>query len=132
VVEGDLSQQLGAPVEKGDPLFRIAGGDGHRLSLDIGEYDTRLVTPGATGTLALTGLSNRPIGIEITRLAEVATTAEGRAIIRAEARLIDPPAGLRPGLEGVAKIGAGEASLLYALWRPIIERTRVLLWTWRP
>ncbi|KGM48632.1 HlyD family efflux transporter periplasmic adaptor subunit [Pseudooceanicola atlanticus] len=132
VVEGDLSQQLGAPVEKGDPLFRIAGGDGHRLSLDIGEYDTRLVTPGATGTLALTGLSNRPIGIEITRLAEVATTAEGRAIIRAEARLIDPPAGLRPGLEGVAKIGAGEASRLYALWRPIIERTRVLLWTWRP
>ncbi len=132
IVEGDLTQRLGAPVDKGEALFRIAAGDTFRLALDVSEYDVRLVEPGATGTLALTGLSRQAIRFEVTRLAEVAEAARGQTAFRAEATLIDPPAGLRPGLQGVAKIDAGTATIASALWRPIGERTRIWFWRWRP
>jgi multidrug efflux pump subunit AcrA (membrane-fusion protein) len=99
-----------------------------RLSLRVSDYDIRLVAPGATGTLALSGLSGRALPFRVTRIAEVATAADGANAFRAEATLIDPPAGLRPGLGGVARIDAGETTLGHALLRPVIARTRILLW----
>lgn len=132
IVEGDLSQRLGAPVEEGETLFRIAAGEEMRVSLRISDYDIRLVEPGATGTLALSGLSGQALPFEVTRIAEVATAEGGANAFRAEAALIAPPEGLRPGLGGVAKIDAGETVLGHALLRPVIARTRILLWTLAP
>ncbi|OWU84912.1 hypothetical protein ATO6_11420 [Oceanicola sp. 22II-s10i] len=132
VTEGDLSQQLGAPVSRGDALFRIASGESFRLEIEVGEYDIGLVQPGAAGTLALTGLSARQLGFEVRRLAQVAETGDGRTFFRVEAALTDPPADLRPGLQGIAKIEAGDSSLLYAIVRPLVDRTRILLWKLRP
>lgn len=132
VISGDLSQLLGAPVQRGEELFRVAAGQDLRLDLRIGEYDIGLVTPGAQGSLALSGISGRSLPFEVTRIAEVAAAGEGETVFRAEARLIDPPPGLRPGLEGVAKVDAGRVPLLHALFRPVTERLRIILWTWTP
>ena len=49
-----------------------------------------------------------------------------------EARVTDPPAGLRPGLQGVAKVDAGETSLANAWLRGSIVRLQLLLWRWVP
>lgn len=132
VTSGDLSQRLGAPVQQGDDLFEVAAGEDLRLDLRIGEYDIGLVEPGATGRLALSGIGGDDITFEVTRIAEVATAGEGEINFRAEARLIDAPPGLRPGLGGVAKVDAGEASLFHALFRPVTERLRIMLWSWAP
>jgi hypothetical protein len=119
-------------VEEGETLFRIAAGDNMRVSLRISDYDIRLVAPGARGTLALSGLSGQALPFEVTRIAEVASAEGGANAFRAEAALIAPPAGLRPGLGGVAKIDAGQTVLGHALLRPVIARTRILLWTLLP
>lgn len=136
VIEGDLSQRLGAPVRQGEELFRLAAGQDLRLDLVIGEYDIGLIRPGATGTVALSGLSGAVLGFEVTRIAEVAAVEREGNSFRIEARLTDPPAtlpaALRPGLEGVAKVDAGRAGLVPALLRPVTERLRLLLWRWRP
>ena len=132
VIGGDLSQLLGAPVRQGEELFRVASGDGLRLDIWVGEYDIALVTPGAEGSLALSGMSGARLLFEVTRIAEVAQVQSGRNGFRVEARLIDPPAGLMPGLEGVARISAGEAPLIPAVLRPVIERLRILWWRWTP
>jgi len=132
VIAGDLSQLLGAPVKQGDDLFQVASGQDLRLDLRIGEYDIGLVAPGNTGRLALSGISGGDIAVEVTRIAELATAGEGETVFRAEARLVDPPPGLRPGLEGVAKVNAGRAPLFHALFRPVTERLRIILWTWTP
>ena len=132
VISGDLSQRLGAPVQQGDDLFQVAASEDLRLDLRIGEYDIGLVERGAPGRLALSGIGGGDIAFEVTRIAEVATAGDGEIEFRAEARLIDPPQGLRPGLEGVAKVDAGQARLFHALFRPVTERLRILLWTWTP
>jgi multidrug efflux pump subunit AcrA (membrane-fusion protein) len=127
VISGDLSQRLGAPVQQGDDLFQVAASEDLRLDLRIGEYDIGLVERGAPGRLALSGIGGGDIAFEVTRIAEVATAGDGEIEFRAEARLIDPPPGLRPGLEGVAKVDAGQARLFHALFRPVTERLHILL-----
>ncbi|MFN4171156.1 MAG: HlyD family efflux transporter periplasmic adaptor subunit [Pseudorhodobacter sp.] len=132
VISGDLSQRLGAPVRQGDDLFQVASGQDLRLDLRVGEYDIGLVEAGATGRLALSGISGAEIAFEVTRIAELASAGAGGTVFRAEARLIDPPPGLRPGLDGVAKVDAGRAPLFHALFRPVTTRLRILLWKWMP
>ncbi|MCB1490845.1 MAG: HlyD family efflux transporter periplasmic adaptor subunit [Rhodobiaceae bacterium] len=132
IVDGDLSQRLGAPVKEGDVLFEVASGGDYTVVINVSEYDVRLVRPGATGTLALAGFSGRDMRFRVTRIASVNTAGGGRNAFRVEAELDDAPAVLRPGLEGVAKIDAGKARWIYALARPIVERMRIFLWTWLP
>ncbi len=136
VIEGDLSQRLGAPVRQGEELFRLAAGQDLRLDLVVGEYDIALIRPGAPGTVALSGMSGAVLHFEVTRIAEVAAVEREGNAFRVEARLTDPPdtlpTALRPGLEGVAKIDAGRAGLVPALLRPVTERLRILLWRWQP
>lgn len=132
VLSGDLSQMLGAPVRQGEELFRLASGDGLRLDIWVGEYDIALVTPGAAGVLALSGLSAVTLPFEVTRIAEVAQVQAGQNGFRVEARLLDPPRGLLPGLEGVARINAGDAPFISAKLRPVIERLRIMWWRWTP
>lgn len=132
VISGDLSQMLGAPVRQGEELFRLASGMGLRLDIWVGEYDVALVAPGAEGVLALSGLSGLTLPFEVTRIAEVAQVQSGQNGFRVEARLVDPPRGLLPGLEGVARINAGDAPLVTAMLRPVTERLRILWWRWTP
>ena len=53
VVSGDLSQSLGAPIERGEVLFEVAPLDAYRIMLQIDERDIAHVQPGQRGELAL-------------------------------------------------------------------------------
>jgi multidrug resistance efflux pump len=59
VVQGDLSQQLGSPVEQGKVLFELAPLDAWRVILKVDERDIAHVRAGQTGELALTSLPGR-------------------------------------------------------------------------
>ena len=65
-------------------------------------------------------------------IASVSDPGEGENRFRVEARVTDPPAGLRPGLQGVAKITAGETSLARSWLRGTLVRLKLLLWRWVP
>jgi len=107
VVKGDLSQSLGSPVERGTVLFEIAPLDGYRIILEVDERDISHVAVGQTGRLALTALPNDPLSLTVRRILPVSVPEEGRNYFRVEAQLNASPKGLRPGMEGVAKIDVG-------------------------
>ena len=132
IVEGDLTQRLGAPVSEGEVLFEISRGNTHKAMLHVSEYDVALVEQGAPGRLALMGLSGEPIPIRLANTSPVAELGSNRNIFLAEAELPADLVGLRPGLEGTAKIEAGETTLLMALIRPLAMRMRYILWQWTP
>lgn len=131
VVNGDLTQRLGAPVSQGDQLFEVAFGDAHSVILDISEFDIGLVDAEAQGELALAGYGD-PLPIRVTHIGSVSQAADGRNAFRVEAQLLDDRADLRPGLEGSAKLEVGRTSWLYALARPLWVRLRYQLWQWLP
>lgn len=132
IVSGDLSQRIGAPVSRGETLFEVARQDGWRLRIDVSEYDLGLVQPGQTGRAVLAGLPDDPVPFEVRTIAAVSDPGEGENRFRVEAHVTDPPAGLRPGLQGVAKIVAGETSLAHSWLRGTIVRVQLLLWRWIP
>ncbi len=132
VVSGDLSQRLGAPIGRGETLFEVAQQDGWRLRIDISEYDLGLVRPGQVGRAVLAGLPDAPVPFEVRTIAAVSDPGEGENRFRVEAGVTDPPSGLRPGLQGVAKIEAGRTSLAWAWLRGSIVRAQLLLWRWVP
>lgn len=132
IVSGDLSQSLGAPVETGRVLFEVAPLDGYRVVLQVSEFDVRHVAAGQGGTLVLAGMGGDPIDVRVTKVTPVSTPQDGRNVFRVEASLEVAPPTLRLGMEGVAKILVREDRLLWVWARPIIERLRLLVWSWTP
>ncbi|RMG38490.1 MAG: HlyD family efflux transporter periplasmic adaptor subunit [Gammaproteobacteria bacterium] len=132
VVSGDLSQRLGAPVQLGEVLFEIAPLRAFRLDIFVDERDMRYVEDGQAGQLALTGRPDHPLPFEITRITPVAQVRNNVNTFRVEARLKQVPEGLRPGMEGVAKIDVGEELLVWVWSRRLIDWLRETAWTWQP
>jgi len=132
VVSGDLSQRIGSPVTRGDTLFEIARQDGWRLRIDVSEYDLSLIAPGQTGRAVMPGLAATPVPFEVTAVASVSEPGEGENRFRVEARVLDAPPAIRPGLQGTAKVSVGDSSLAWAWARSSVIRLRLLWWRLLP
>ncbi len=130
VVKGDLSQSLGSPVAKGDVLFELAPLEGYRIILKVDDRDVSHVSEGESGELALSALPGEPLALTVERVVPVATAEKGRNYFRVEARLDEPVASLRPGMEGVAKIQVDRRRLAWIWTHELVDWLRLWLWSW--
>ena len=62
----------------------------------------------------------------------VSVAAEGRTTFRVEAHLEERADGLRPGMEGIARIGTGERRLLWIWTHRLVDQLRLWSWSWLP
>lgn len=132
VVKGDLSQQLGSPLEQGKVLFELAPLDAWRVILKVDERDIGYVKPGAPGELVLSSLPGSRWPFKVKKLTPIAVAEDGRNYFRVEAELGDAAPKLSPNMEGVAKVDAGRASLLWAWTRPLVDWVRLAWWKVMP
>ena len=133
VVSGDLSQSLGAPVERGDILFEVAPLDEYRVILKVDERDIAGMVVGQGGQLALTGMPGDNIPIVVAKITPVATAEEGRNFFEVEAGLADDiQPTLRPGMQGIGKIYVGERKLIWIWTHKLTQWWRMFLWSWWP
>lgn len=132
VVTGDLSQSIGAPVERGHGLFEVAPLDAYRVILQVDERDIAAVAVEQPGSLLLQAFPDRPLPLTVTKITPVSTTREGRNYFRVEAQLEHTPARLRPGMEGVGKITIERRLLLWIWTHQAVEWLRLTLWSWLP
>jgi RND family efflux transporter MFP subunit len=129
IVKGDLSQQLGAPMEQGHVLFEVAPLDSWRVVLRVDERDIIHVHEGQRGELLLAGLPGERIAINVARVSPVAQPEDGRNNFRVEARVLDGNAHIQPGMEGVGKVEAGEHSLLWIGFHRLFDWVRYTAWS---
>lgn len=132
VVSGDLTQQIGAPVEAGKKLFEIAPLQSYRIILQVDEREIRHVQMGQAGRLVMTGIAGEPMDFKVAKVTPVATAQEGRNFFRVEASLAEASPRLRPGMEGVGKIDVGGRSLWWVLTHGLTDWLILSLWTWMP
>lgn len=132
VVSGDLSQSLGAPVERGEVMFELAPLDAYRVLLRVDERDINHIKVGQKGQLVLSGAVREQLPFQVTKVTPVTETKEGGNFFRVEAELGSHPPFLRPGMEGVGKIEAGEHKLIWILTHEMINWIRLQIWTWWP
>jgi RND family efflux transporter MFP subunit len=132
VVTGDLSQQLGAPVEKGKVLFEIAPLDSYRLVIEVDERDIADVVVGQRGSLMLSAFPSEVIDVTVEKITPVSTAKEGRNVFRVEAQFDQPHDRLRPGMEGAGKIEIDRRSLIWIWTHQIVDWIRLAVWSWLP
>jgi multidrug efflux pump subunit AcrA (membrane-fusion protein) len=130
VVSGDLSQQVGTPLEAGKKLFEVAPLHSYRVILQVDERDIAQVQLGQHGRLVMNGLAGQPMPFTVGRVMPVATAQDGRNFYRVEARLAQETNTLLPGMEGVGKIEIGKRKLGWVLLHTTFDWIRMTLWTW--
>lgn len=132
VVSGDLSQQIGSPVESGKKLFEIAPLHSYRVILQVDEREIRHLAVGQSGKIVITGISDESMPLTVVKVTPVATAQDGKNFFRVEASLDRVPQRLRPGMEGVGKIEVGSRRLWWVLTHTFTDWLTLSLWTWLP
>jgi RND family efflux transporter MFP subunit len=130
LIQGDLTQSIGAPVKQGDTLMTVASTQRWRVIIEIDEADIARVHAGQPGEIALSALPWDTLALRVRRITPLATAKEGRNLFEVEAEFTAPvPPEVRPGLTGQAKVRIGSMPLLWNWLRPVAERVRLGWWS---
>jgi multidrug efflux pump subunit AcrA (membrane-fusion protein) len=132
IVKGDLSQSLGAAVERGNVLFEVAPLDTYRVIMKVDERDINEVAVGQTGRLALASMPNDDFTLTIEKITPVSITDQGRNYFRVEAVAKGATEKLRPGMEGVGKIEIERRKLIWIWTHKLVHWVRMWIWSWWP
>lgn len=132
VIKGDLSQTLGSPVQRGESLLTVAPREQYRLIVEVDERDIADIRPGQSGHLALSSLPSDTLPLVVERVTPVSNVRDGRNLFDVEARLPATAIALRPGLQGVAKIDAGEQTFAWIWSHRAVDWLRLTWWSWGP
>lgn len=132
VLQGDLMQRIGSPVEKGQLLLTVAPKDAWRVVVEVDERDITAVQTGQRGALSLSSSPWASLPIEVVRITPMASALEGRSAFEVEARLLQAPGAeqLRAGQRGVARLSIDDAAPLPLWSRRLIEHAQRLWWRW--
>ena len=132
VVSGDLSQSVGATLERGQELFKIAPLKAYRVILEVDEADIADIEPGQRGRLRVTSLPDEARAYRVDRITPIADQRDGRNFFRVEASLDEADDRLRPSMEGVARTAIAERLLIRIWTRRLVGWARLAAWRWQP
>lgn len=131
VVQGELSQQLGAPVKQGADLITLAPQGQYRVIVDVDEHDIARVRVGQGGALALSALPWETLPLTIVRVSPVARAVEGRNVFEVEASVDAAAAALlQPGWLGQGRVEVGQAGLGWQALNRLSSALRLWWWRW--
>lgn len=129
IVAGDLRRSLGQPVGRGQLLFEIALGGPLRAEILVLDEHAPAVQPGQRVRLAPAAEPNGRREAVVERVRPMAELVDGRNVFRVIARLEDTQQeGLRPGMEGWARIETGRTTWLFWLLRDPVRWLRRQFW----
>lgn len=129
LVKGDLSQSIGAPVERGQVLFEIVPENEFRILLEVDEKDIAYIRREHTGTAILNALPKERLLFTIVKVTPVSTASGGKNTFRVEGRLQSPSQHLRPGMNGYGKILVDRRPYLWIWTRALREKIGLWLWS---
>lgn len=132
IVSGDLNQSLGAPVDKGQVLFKIAPLDAYRVIIQVDERDISHIKIGQSGRLALSSLPSESFNFTVQSVTPVSVAEEGRNYFRVEAKLNENSKRLSPGMEGIGKIFIERRKIIWIWMHRLIDWFRLWLWSLLP
>lgn len=130
VIKGDLSQSIGAPVERGAELITLAPDTGFRVLIEAEETEITDLKAGQAGRLKLAAMPSQTLPIRVERITPLASTEEGRHYFAVYATLQGKLPALRTGMQGFAKIEVDKRSLLINWINRTFGWIRIKLWSW--
>ena len=128
VLTGDLRRRIGAPVKIGDVLFEVAPLDSLRATLSVPEDQIADVRVRQTGELATVTFPDRRIPFTVERVNPVAEVVKDQNVFKVRVTLSADSPGLRPGMEGVAKVSIDRRHYAWIWTRRLANWLRMKLW----
>lgn len=128
VLRGELEDRLGTPVRMGDPLFEIAPEQSLVAELRVPDSRIDEIATGQRGQLASASHPGDRIGYTVTEIRPVAELIDGVNVFRVRVELDETRPWMAPGVEGLAKTGAGTRPLLYIWTKDAVNWVRMRLW----
>jgi multidrug resistance efflux pump/GAF domain-containing protein len=129
VVEGDLKKMLGAPVRKGDILFKVALIEKMYAEIDVDERDIHEIGDGFEGEIAFVSRPKLKFPVNVEQIDPVAVAKEEGNVFVLRGIFPDEIAEWwRPGMSGIAKINVGRRNLLWIFTHRTVEFFRLFLW----
>ncbi|MCW5549895.1 MAG: HlyD family secretion protein, partial [Opitutaceae bacterium] len=130
VIEGDLRERIGTPVQTGDLLMRMTRIESMYVEIEVPERDAHAILQARAGEIAFATLPDERYPITIERLEPVARVkSEGNVfVLRAHISRPGDDIWWRPGMSGVAKIEAGDRRIIWLLTHRLVDFIRLKLW----
>ncbi len=132
IMSGDLSQSLGAPVERGQVLFEVAPLDVYRVIAEVDERDINDIVVGQKSDLVLPSMPGEAFPFVVEKITPVTIAKEGRNYFRVEGHIEQPSPHLRPGMEGIGKITIDRRKLIWVWTHEALDWVRLQVWRWIP
>lgn len=128
VVQGDLRERIGAPIQQGEVLLQVSQLEGLYLEIRLPERDIDLIQGYRTGEVVFASRPDLQFPIAVEMIAPAAQPdGEGNSFI-VRARLVEEADWLRPGMSGVARLDAGDRTLAWRATHRIIDFIRMRFW----
>ena len=129
LVEGDLTERIGSPVQQGEVLFKVAMLQNLYINLDVDEADVHEFRDQATGELAFASRPKLKYPIKALRMEPVSQAKEEGNIfvVRCDFES-DVEDWWRPGMTGVAKLNVGKRNVLWIFTHKTIDFLRLFFW----
>jgi len=128
VTLGDLKRQIGAPTKLGETLFEVAPLEALRADLSVTNDEVADVGVGQEGELATASYPDQRIAFVVERINPMSEVVEKENVFKVRVRLKSTPLWMRPGMEGLAKVDAGEHCYAWIWSRKAINWVRMKLW----
>ena len=125
---GDLRQLIGSRVKMGDPLVEVAPLDRMTLVVEITQEDVSHVTVGQKGVFTTKDRPDIRIPFEVEKIRPAAEVRSESNVFVVESHVENADGGLRPGMEGVAKIDSKKANVAWVLSRRLVNWVRMHVW----
>ena len=129
LVEGDLTDRVGAPVEKGDLLMRLTRMDNLYVEMKVDEIDIHDIQSSINGEFAFNSKPDDHFSFDLERIEPIAMPDSAGNIFYVNGDISqDVEDWWRPGMSGIAKINAGDRSLLWICTHRLVDFLRIKLW----
>ena len=129
VVEGDNTERLGAPVEKGELLFKVARHEKLFAEIKITEQDIHEIISDQAGELAFVSRPQQSYPFLIKQIDPLALTEEsGNIFIGRSEVFAAGESWWRPGMSGIAKIEISKRRIIWIISHRTVNFLRLLIW----
>ena len=128
VISGDWYEKEGVRVARGAPIFELAAIGQLRAAIHVDEADIDHVSEESRGVLAIRARPDEIFAYTVHRIVPVGEAQRGRQVFMVRADLDDHADWMRPGMQGMAKIDAGEARIIWIATHKLIDFLRLKIW----
>jgi hypothetical protein len=129
IIEGDLRERIGSPVDQGETLMKVAETSKLYVEAEVPERDIHVIKEGMTGEIAFISQPDLKSPVRLVKLEPAAVPKEGNNVFLVRcATMNGATPWWRPGMSGICKLDAGKRTLLWIATHRTIDFLRLWLW----